>query len=139
MAAYHIVIDGPPGETAGRFVEVEDGEGKSINAGEWHERPDGYWELRIEAVPRNVAEPSMRLVGNLIDHQAEHDWMDIDGGDFQDLAIKAGIYRPVPYDPEKHGTQYGEDWDAEPGDEYTALTEAGDAAFKLAKEKSDGT
>lgn len=43
----HIVFDGPPGPTAGRFVKVETPSGHSVNAGEWHERPDGYWELRL--------------------------------------------------------------------------------------------
>ena len=42
-----IVFDGPPGPTAGRFVEVEDASGKSINFGDWVERGDGYWALRI--------------------------------------------------------------------------------------------
>jgi hypothetical protein len=43
----HIVFDGPPGPEAGRFVECETPDGRSINAGEWHERGDGLWELRI--------------------------------------------------------------------------------------------
>ncbi|MDD2878715.1 MAG: hypothetical protein PHZ23_15970 [Acidiphilium sp.] len=42
-----IVFDGPPGPKSGRFVEVEDANGTSFNAGEWHERPDGLWELRL--------------------------------------------------------------------------------------------
>ncbi len=45
-----IVFDGPPGPIAGRFVEVEDADGKSIRVGEWIERPDGTWALRIEGV-----------------------------------------------------------------------------------------
>lgn len=40
-----IVFKGPP--EAARFIEVEDGEGNSINAGEWRDRSDGYWELVI--------------------------------------------------------------------------------------------
>jgi hypothetical protein len=43
----HIVFDGPPGHNSGRFVEVETPEGKSLSAGEWVERSDGYWELRL--------------------------------------------------------------------------------------------
>jgi hypothetical protein len=43
-----IVFDGPPGPEAGRFVEVEDDAGKSIKFGEWVERPDGYWVLRLK-------------------------------------------------------------------------------------------
>lgn len=45
-----IIFDGPPGAKAGRFVEVHDMDDKSIGIGEWHERDDGLWELRI---PRN--------------------------------------------------------------------------------------
>lgn len=43
-----IVFDGPPGPQSGRFIEVEDMEGKSIRVGEWIRRPDGYWVLRLE-------------------------------------------------------------------------------------------
>ena len=42
-----IVFDGPPGPESGRFVEVENAQGKSISFGEWIERPDGYWALRV--------------------------------------------------------------------------------------------
>lgn len=45
-----IVFDGPPGPEAGRFVEVENENGQSICAGEWYEREDGPWELRIPNV-----------------------------------------------------------------------------------------
>ena len=45
-----IVFDGPPGPESGRFVEVEDASGKSIRLGEWLQRPDGSWALRIPAV-----------------------------------------------------------------------------------------
>ena len=41
-----IVFDGPPGPQSSRFVEVER-DGRSIKLGEWVERPDGYWVLRI--------------------------------------------------------------------------------------------
>lgn len=44
-----IVFDGPPGPESGRFVEVEDASGKSINFGQWVKREDGYWVLRIAA------------------------------------------------------------------------------------------
>lgn len=42
-----IVFDGPPSAEAPRFVEVENAEGKSIGFGEWIERADGFWCLRI--------------------------------------------------------------------------------------------
>ena len=44
----HILFDGPPGADAGRFVEVEDDAGHSINAGEWVDRGDGQWALAID-------------------------------------------------------------------------------------------
>jgi hypothetical protein len=43
-----IVFDGPPSHETGRFVEVEDPKGKSIGIGEWIQRRDGYWVLRIK-------------------------------------------------------------------------------------------
>jgi hypothetical protein len=42
-----IVFDGPPSHEAPRFVEVENSAGASINVGEWLQRPDGYWVLRL--------------------------------------------------------------------------------------------
>lgn len=42
-----IVFDGPPSHESGRFVEVENAQGKSIKFGEWVQRPDGYWALRF--------------------------------------------------------------------------------------------
>lgn len=42
-----IVFDGPPGPRAGRFVEVERLDGSSCRVGEWIDRGDGYWALRI--------------------------------------------------------------------------------------------
>lgn len=48
-----IVFDGPPGPVAGRFVEVEDENGASISVGEWIERDDGFWVLRIPVGDRH--------------------------------------------------------------------------------------
>ena len=45
-----IVIDGPPGQDPGRFVEVEDANGAGISVGEWIDRGDGNWALRLCAV-----------------------------------------------------------------------------------------
>lgn len=42
-----IVFDGPPAHESGRFIEVENAAGASIRVGEWVEREDGYWVLRI--------------------------------------------------------------------------------------------
>jgi hypothetical protein len=48
MTLIDVVFDGPPGPEAGRFVEVENEYGESINVGEWVYREDGYWVLRLE-------------------------------------------------------------------------------------------
>lgn len=45
--AVHIVFNGLPGPVAPRFIECETPDGRSVRAGEWHERADGYCELRI--------------------------------------------------------------------------------------------
>ena len=45
-----IVFDGPPSAEAPRFVGVEDVMGNSVHAGEWVQRQDGYWVLRIKDV-----------------------------------------------------------------------------------------
>jgi hypothetical protein len=47
MMFVDIVFDGPPGPESGRFVEVENQLGRSVDVGEWIHRPDGYWVLRI--------------------------------------------------------------------------------------------
>jgi hypothetical protein len=46
IGARATVFDGP-GPDAPRFVEVEDKNGRAINFGEWVQRRDGYWVLRI--------------------------------------------------------------------------------------------
>ena len=48
----NIIFDGPPSHESGRFVEVETDDGKSINVGEWIERSDGLWALRIVELPK---------------------------------------------------------------------------------------
>lgn len=47
MTYVDIVFDGPPAHESGRFVEVEDFQGKSISPWNWVQREDGYWVLRI--------------------------------------------------------------------------------------------
>lgn len=41
------VFDGPPGPEGAVFVETEDDAGRGIGIGEWRQREDGYWALRI--------------------------------------------------------------------------------------------
>lgn len=57
-----IVFDGAPGPEGPRFVEVENGRGASIKVGEWIERADGFWVLRIPELPRpsvDLCDPSV--------------------------------------------------------------------------------
>jgi len=42
-----IVFDGPPSHKSGRFIEVENEQGASVGVGEWIDRKDGFWALRI--------------------------------------------------------------------------------------------
>jgi hypothetical protein len=66
LPVLHIVFDGPPSHDGGRFVEVETPDGKSIRAGEWRERSDGLWELRLSALqPSPAREEAEALVEKL--------------------------------------------------------------------------
>jgi len=47
MPAINIIFDGPPSHESGRFVEVETDDRRSIGVGQWIEREDGLWALRI--------------------------------------------------------------------------------------------
>lgn len=68
MTAYiDIVFDGPPGHESGRFVEVDNAEGRSISAGKWLQRQDGYWVLRID----RTAADALRQAA---DHLCAFDW-----------------------------------------------------------------
>lgn len=42
-----VVFDGPPAHESGRFVECEDESGASVGVGEWIDRGNGLWALRI--------------------------------------------------------------------------------------------
>lgn len=77
------VFDGPPGPEAGRFVEAENPDGQSVKVGEWLERPDGKWALRVvlaeepvgpEAPPEGVglAEATRRIARLRDELQTEH-------------------------------------------------------------------
>ena len=45
-----VIFDGPPSHESGRFVEVEDMAGRSVDVGEWIDQGDGYWALRLTIV-----------------------------------------------------------------------------------------
>ena len=59
MGDIRIVFDGPPGPEAGRFIEVEDADGHSINVGEWQKRGDGNWQLVIGDHERRAKETAI--------------------------------------------------------------------------------
>lgn len=58
--AINIIFDGPPEHKPGRFVEVENDLGESIKVGEWIERPDGFWALRITELPGETLKPETK-------------------------------------------------------------------------------
>lgn len=53
---FDVVFDGPPGPEAGRFIEVENERRESVSMGQWIDRGDGTWALRI-AKPADVGLP----------------------------------------------------------------------------------
>ena len=71
--ARHIVFDGPPDHNGPRFIEVETPEGKSVNAGEWRQRPDNLWELVIASpvVPVGVSEEQRQRVAEIVEAAIE--------------------------------------------------------------------
>lgn len=59
-----VLFDGPPSHESGRFVEVNAPDGRSIKAGEWIERDDGLWALRIfRIVAQDDATPLWEAMG----------------------------------------------------------------------------
>ena|GEM_PF-2372040 len=57
---FDVVFDGPPSRESGRFVEVEDEQGRSFEAGEWIDRGDGLWALRIaRSTPQPATMPPL--------------------------------------------------------------------------------
>lgn len=59
--AVNVVFDGPPGPNPPHFVEVETDDGRSVRVGEWIERDDGMWALRID---RAIAQSEQGEQGN---------------------------------------------------------------------------
>lgn len=69
-----VVFDGPPDVEAGRFVEVEDLHGNSVNVGEWIDRGDGTWALRLQPGRAPAAEGDEGRGATLSRMQAEIPW-----------------------------------------------------------------
>lgn len=51
--AINIIFDGPPAHKSGRFIEIETDKGESLKIGEWIDKGDGLWALRITELPTN--------------------------------------------------------------------------------------
>jgi hypothetical protein len=64
MSYIDVVFDGPPSRQSGRFVEVENSNGASISVGEWIDRGNGLWALRL---PRSSAKSTTT-------EPHEHEW-----------------------------------------------------------------
>lgn len=47
QAFVDVVFDGPPAHESGRFVECERPDGSSCSVGQWIDRGNGLWALRI--------------------------------------------------------------------------------------------
>lgn len=56
MKSIDIVFTGPLSASPMIFVGAEDMEGKSIGVGEWIQREDGYWALRIDGLQEAAEE-----------------------------------------------------------------------------------
>ena len=74
MTALHIVFDGPPSHESGRFVECETPDGKSVNAGEWFERQNGFWELRVKQPTPHSDEDLIDMIADAIQDSVDMDW-----------------------------------------------------------------
>lgn len=64
-------------------------------------------------------------------HDGCFDGCDLDGGDIQDRAIKAGILVEEKYDPNKHGPN---EYDIAPGEEFYVLSDEFKSALAAEKE-----
>lgn len=71
-----VVFDGPPAHEShpkrwlgigGRFVEVEDPRGQGISVGEWIDRGNGLWVLRIPMQISTKQAELLKAVRSLID------------------------------------------------------------------------
>ena len=74
MNEIYIIFDGPPSHESGRFVEVEDGNGKGLGpeqtGADWTKREDGLWQLGPFSVER-TSDRTVRNSSEDIDYCAE--------------------------------------------------------------------
>jgi hypothetical protein len=63
-----VVFDGPPSHESGRFVETEDERGHSISVGEWIDRGDGLFALRIPTRALDLTSEEREALAGLSRH-----------------------------------------------------------------------
>lgn len=61
-----VVFDGPPSHESGRFVEVENLAGQSVGRGEWIDRGNGYWALRLPIYTGKHEIPHTHAAGTMV-------------------------------------------------------------------------
>lgn len=95
-----IIFDGPPGAVSGRFVEVEDENGQSMNAGTWRERSAGLWSLDIdtEELERKrcrCKDECRDLLEEFADHITARDFLHLRGPSEDDMEWLRGFIKRV--------------------------------------------
>src|SRR5436190_23303265 len=90
-----IVFDGPPGPEGNRFIEVENASGRSIAFGEWIERQDRRWVLRITAA--DFQKPRRTVDTAKVQGALDRWWSVSDGKDREMVACDR--FRVTPLHP----------------------------------------
>lgn len=94
-----IVFDGPPSNLPPRFIEVEDGSGRSISFGRWIDRRDGKWALRVPLSPIGEVDVIAMVICNTLFggySPAEADRSDSSPSGQARLAAQALLTRLLP-------------------------------------------
>ena len=101
----NIIFDGPPGPESGRFIESETDSGEGVNTGEWIERLDGTWALRIavpsEAKIRRDALRQVREVVTGLAADAQHGYISPAIAFYGILNVLTRLEQETPAEPEK--------------------------------------
>ena len=90
-----IVCTAPPPD--GRFIEVENARGESVNVGKWRERSDGKWELVISGPEARNGTTPEECIRAIINH-----WTDFGPAGFDELIeVAARRFTPQNSEPSK--------------------------------------
>lgn len=88
-----VVFDGPPGPEAGRFVEVEDDQGKSRDVGNWTKRDGVYWALRLPVTDTTRADRLELIAHYVYAWLVEHGVAEMTTGPFIDQPDGVAAFR----------------------------------------------